>query len=848
MLKAFNTKLIMALLFISIHILCLTNGKVHGEASLEEEGSSTIVIVNLDDPFKKWDSLSIQLLFFTEDSLFQKSYVVSANSKPDNITVMIENRFSRVKFSVTVESQWWMTDFYRLSNNSNYYWLEPGEVLVLDLKYEIYSNRMWEIASELKSKISGMVEEGFIPQFTASVVENMVEEGISYAKAGDYLTAIMYHRKILMVKNTVDNQIARLTTFAPVSFTILYAISVFFAIFMGNLASESRLGKAIIAVVTFSLSWLFFISFAPDVKLLFFGLTPESRLFNSIIYALLLVSTFVSSMFLIEKAKDLIGVRRLSSILMLAVRDIRRRAFRYTSLILASSFVTGSLVFLLTLGTAYVKNVQTVKVTHSFNAITIESPIGILDEDYSWIVSLTGTTGISQVFIDDAVVGLPAVETATVKAHGYFFLTNLKNESIKVQMACRIFLNKDVMNKTYRIPEALVEGRCPLNENEALLCYDKARLLNVNLGDEVAYYGYIPHVGYRVLGTYKIVGLLNGEMLTNVKELNGGDLLKISVHNPYGDYGFHDVMICVWNGQTPITRLSVLFGENVDPAKLEELAVSLALNRVTQRYTVWLIQNGTALGIRYSEAFFTHGLIDAMVPISLSTLLSFMVTFQMLNERTSDLRTLAILGLNPTDLKRLVLIQLTLAESAAGFLGYFMGAILFPISMSTYIKSGLSYQAIVIALMILVSLLGGYFPASKVYSRTTPSLIYKWKPLESITREGITHQLPLIIQMDEILKIDEFLRGRMSSVMESENPNIKVEVKYAKIKPEERLYFYQVNYNLFPFDMTIRLYKEAAHFNLQVNIRRNVFVSSEHYRVILECVRKAVLTYNIERT
>jgi len=236
------------------------------------------------------------------------------------------------------------------------------------------------------------------------------------------------------------------------------------------------------------------------------------------------------------------------------------------------------------------------------------------------------------------------------------------------------------------------------------------------------------------------------------------------------------------------------------------------------------------------------------ISVELALAQSYGAQIQMLNERTSDLRTLAILGLNPTDLKRLVLIQLTLAESAAGFLGYSMGAILFPISMNTYVKSGVSYQAIVIALMILVSLLGGYFPASKVYSKTTPSLIYKWRPLEGITREGITHQLPLIIQTDEIQKLDEFLRRRLLSVMESENPNVKVEVKYAKIKPEERLYFYQVNYNLFPFDMVIRLYKEATHFTLQVNIKRNVFVSSEHYRVILECVRKSVLTYNIERT
>ncbi|MBO3842513.1 MAG: hypothetical protein FGF48_08905 [Candidatus Brockarchaeota archaeon] len=847
--KTLNFKLILLLFFIGIVILHFTNAEVEGEAQQQEEDSTSfIIIVNLDDPLKKWDSLSIQLYFIPKNS-FQRSYVVWPNSKPENITIMVEaSSYSHVKFGITVESQWWMTDFYRLSNSNNYYRLERGKTIILDLKYEIYANRMREIASELELKISRLVGEGFAPAYTIPVVEHMVEEGISYARVGDYLAALTCYRKLLMAKNTVEEQITRLTLFAPVSLIILYTNSVFFAIFIGSLTFESRSMKIVIAMVTFSLSWILFVSFAPDMKFLVFSIIPENRFSSTLTYLFLSILTFSFSIFLAEKAKDSAGIRKLSSITTLAIRDIRSKAFRYASLIITISLVIGSLVFLLTLGTAYVRDLRTVMVMHDLNAIIIESPIGVLDEDYSWIASLPAVVGISQVFIDDTVVGLPPQETAIVREHGYFFLVNLKNESIKADMACRIFLNRVAMDEIYRLSEMLVGGRCPLNENEVLLCYDKARSLNVNLGDEVAYYGYIPHAGHRILGAYTVVGLLNSEMLVKVKELNGGNLLKINERNPYGNYSFNDVMICVWNGQTPITRLSVLFNGSINSAELEDLSESLALSRIRQRYTVWLVQNRTAFGISYSESLFVHGLADAVVPLSLSMLLSFMITFEMLNEKASDLRTLAILGLNPTDLKRLILIQLILAESAAGFIGYVIGTILFPLSTGTYLKSGVSYQAIVMAFIILTSLLGGYIPASKVYSRTTPSLTYRWKPLEDITREGITHRLPLMVQPDEIQKLDEFLRKRLPSAMELENPNIKVEAKHPRNKPEGKLYyFYQVSYNLFPFDMSIMVHKETAHLALQVHVKRNTFVSADHYRMILECVRKTILRYNIER-
>ena len=850
MLKTLNFKPIVILIIISIAIVIFhfTNAEAWSEAQRHEEDSiSFIIIVNLDDPFKKWDSLSIQLYFLPKNS-FQRSYVVWPKSKPENITIMVEaSSYPHVKFGITVESQWWMTDFYRLSNSNNYYRLEPGKTIILDLKYEIYANRMQEIASELELKILRLVEEGFAPTYTIPVVEHMVEEGISYARVGDYLAALTCYRKLLMAKNTVEDQITRLTLFAPVSLIILYTNTVFFTIFIGSLASESRSMKIVIATVTFLLSWILFVSFAPDMKFLVFSLIPGNRFLSTLTYLFLSILTFSFSIFLTEKAKDSAGIRKLSSITTLAIRDIRSRAFRYTSLIITISLVVGSLVFLLTLGTAYVRDLRTVMVTHNLSAIIIESPIGVLDEDYSWIASLPGVVGISQVFIDDIVVGLPPQETAIVREHGYFFLVNLKNESIKADMACRIFLNRVAMDEIYRLSEMLVGGRCPLNENEVLLSYDKARSLNVNVGDEVAYYGYIPHAGHRILGTYTVVGLLNGEMLVKVKELNEGDLLKINERNPYSNYSFNDVMICVWNEQTPITRLSVLFNGSTNSAKLEDLSESLALSRIKQRYTVWLVQNRTAFGISYSESLFVHGLADAAVPLSLSMLLSFMITFEMLNEKASDLRTLAILGLNPTDLRRLVLIQLILAESAAGFIGYVIGTILFPLSTGTYLKSGMSYQAIVMAFIILTGLLGGYIPASKVYSRTTPSLTYRWKPLEDITREGITHRLPLMVQPDEIQKLDEFLRKGLPSAMELENPNIKVEVKQHQGKPEEKLYFYQVSYNLFPFDMTIVVHKETTHLALQVHVKRNTFVSADHYRVVLECVRKAILRYNIER-
>jgi hypothetical protein len=812
---------------------------------------SIIIIKDIDDPFKKWDSLLIRFEFSSINRSWTKSYLIYATERPTNITVEIPY-YPGLKFEILVESYWWMTESYRLSNLEKYYSLNPNETLILDLAYEIYSNRVYEMISEIKDRILELIEEGFSPPLWVSEIDTLIKEGISRARSGDYEGAMLNYRRMILLKNRFDEERRKIVLMAPLSCLILYLNALLISIFIKALIEEGK-GRFILSFLVYLLISFIFLTFQSDVRLVILHLMPKNMILTTTFGIILLSISFFFIAFVLKTLKDIESLQKLSLIVKLAVLNIRNKSFRYSILIFTTSLTIASIIFSLTLGTVYLRTEIKSFVNHNSTAIVlVGGTMGIQWEDFLWLSSLQSIAIVSPLSFDSITPSLPEGEVVTVKEKGYFFVVNVRSPNITSPIAFRLFLKPEAFRSVYNVTHILLYGRFPRTLNEALISYEKALELGVWMDDSIAYYEYVAHKGYRMVGIYTIVGLFDTEILKETRELYGEKLINLDPYNIYGTihgkYEFKDVMICFWNEEVDIKRLTILFNKDANLEWLKAVTENIALTRQYEGYIAFFIHGGLASRISYSESLYLHNLPSLIVPISLLILIIFSITLENIQGRTSDYRTLAILGLNPTELKMLAIAEVTLVESLSSFIGYLIGAVFLPCAMGGYVKAGPSYEMIALALALLISAIGAYFPAQRASSVTTLGPSYKWKLAKQVKKEEVSHLLPFKIEFEELPQLDEFLRKTMVQRIMLRGSAINVALKDVKIGGVYREYIYQIIYNTIPFNMSIFVSWEDLAVKVNVKIMKLRFVGKEYYNAILHVFREALLAYKVERS
>lgn len=830
-----------------ILILLVITGKF--EASFATEVMSYIVIKNINDPFKKWDSLRMRLDFSFQGGSFTKSYIISSSEIPTNISIEIPY-YPGLKFEIFVESYWRTTEYYRLSNLEKFYFPLPNKILILDLAYEIYSNRVYQIASEIRNGIQELMDKGFSPFLWVSEIDSLLKQGIMSACSGDYEVAMLFYRKITLLRDELNEERRKIFFLVPLSIIVLYFNIMFLSLFIKCFIEGKR--GWIISFLTYLAFSFIFIIFQPDFRLIISHLMSDNFMINTTLFMIILSLSFVISTLLVNVLKDMEGFRKLSSIMKLAILNIRNKSLRYAILIFATSLTIASVTFVITLGTVYVRTELKSFVNHNLTALIINAGAkGIRWEDFSWLSSLPNVSITSPLSFDEIVPSLPENELILLREKGYFFAVNLRCQNLTAPIALRLFLEMDAFSSVYNLSHILLYGRFPRSFNEALISLQKAQELGVWLNDSIGYYQYVAHEGYKMLGSYFIVGLFDDEKLEGAREPCGEKILNLDLYNKYktmhGNYGYKDVMISLWNEDVGLKRLTLLFKDCVDFEHLNKVIENLALTRIYDTYTVFMVHKGVATRIQYYKAPYFHSLPSIVIFLSPLILLIFSITYENIHGKASDYKILAVLGLNPTELKRLIILEIAFIESLAAFNGYVIGSVLLPIFLEGYAKAGPSYSTLATAIAFLVSLAGAYFPAKRIYSFITPSSLYKSRIADGVTKEIVYNQLPLRIKVEELSYFENFLCNKVAQRIMFKKPYIVVKLSGVKFEENYREYIYQVNYNTIPFEMSIRLWRECCNYRVRAELKKVSFVGKEYYEAILYVLRETILSYRIER-
>ncbi|MEM2375905.1 MAG: FtsX-like permease family protein, partial [Candidatus Bathyarchaeia archaeon] len=139
-------------------------------------------------------------------------------------------------------------------------------------------------------------------------------------------------------------------------------------------------------------------------------------------------------------------------------------------------------------------------------------------------------------------------------------------------------------------------------------------------------------------------------------------------------------------------------------------------------------------GITKRDIYSLGGLENLAVPLALSSLTILSMMLSAVYERRREIATLSTIGLSPSHIGTIFLMESIALAFLGSFLGYIIGAgatsilwnlKMFPPSLVPNISSGVII--VVMGIMMLSTILSSIYPMTKASSLATPSLLRRWR-------------------------------------------------------------------------------------------------------------------------
>jgi len=311
-----------------------------------------------------------------------------------------------------------------------------------------------------------------------------------------------------------------------------------------------------------------------------------------------------------------------------------------------------------------------------------------------------------------------------------------------------VYIDPEKYKRIYGLDNIVVEGSYfSGNPREILVSRKLARKLGIRIGDTVELYKEIhtPTAGgiqitEGSLGRYRVVGFFDTSLLESLKEVNGEGLLPkadisrvVLIGSPSFEYMF---------------RLTLIVD---DEYKLEHRGRVLAY----LGFSVWTIDRGESKHALFILHLYHQGLELNLVPVVLSSIMVLSLILGIAYQRRSEIFTLSALGLDPSDIRNIFLLEGLFIGSISGVISYSI------VTLILQLKTGVAYFLASIGIPLVACILGGYLPARKASIAYTPSLLRKWIFRRRFIGKGgeVAIELPFRIDPFELDRFKEYLES-----------------------------------------------------------------------------------------
>lgn len=577
-------------------------------------------------------------------------------------------------------------------------------------------------------------------------------------------------RPLFLQAKGASYQLQSLITFihtgALVSVVITMSLLCLFSVFLGSFITRGWLRYTIESLIFLSLA-LLFLHHQPDLYYSMKYLLPSERLFKIVsdrlgwdMFAFVIMCIFFLTFRVLfhtvsERASGL------ASSANMAVQWIKRRR-RESLLVLSAIFLIASAVTTLTTTTLnYESSVSFARdVDHSLTAMIVY-PRHRFSEIDPWFSSAKYVQVAFILFYNP---------TGIIMGETFFHVYKVYREGKGdggITLTGVVGLDPVSSNYLYNLSGLIVEGRWLKRSQamEALISYNLAKRLGIQVGESIEIFDTITKT---TLAKYLVVGTFDFEKAMKVEELNGYPL--------FGDLEFIDENFIITSTEgcrelskgasaTRQVSLTILLAAGYDVMDVASVFLS-------NGYRMWIVNDGLAKRYSGDVIAVTKGLEYHLVVVVMGSLMVLNVMLTSVYQRRRSILIMTCVGLNPSQIRNIFIIE-SLSLVTVSYLAGYITALLLPSFLKTlpylgvffeaysYVKTGPIYPILTIGIILFMAILGGYIPARRAMTITTPSRELRWSfKVEDLEDGSFRAQIPVFLKDDELELFHEFITSR----------------------------------------------------------------------------------------
>ncbi|MEM2641269.1 MAG: FtsX-like permease family protein [Thermoproteota archaeon] len=318
------------------------------------------------------------------------------------------------------------------------------------------------------------------------------------------------------------------------------------------------------------------------------------------------------------------------------------------------------------------------------------------------------------------------------------------------------------------------------SSNTVLVSKHLAKSLGIEVGNVIYFKGL----------RLAVVGIFDGDLIREIKEPDGSEFSPFYVP-PGSQSGAQPVPgnnLLIANVQTSkklggsISAVYCLFNNNMQAREASKRLASLG------GYFVATLPSSESL-----TYYFRGGYVEIfgtliVFPITITVLNIAIMFYTLIYERRNEIFVFSSVGLNPTHISSLFIVEAGVLGFIGGGIGYILSMIMFRlldilnIVLPVNVKTSPIDMLSLITIASLTAIFASVPPALKAARITTPSLLRKWKIEEKAVRgETWKVRVPLRIPLEKVEMFINYLYERLPQ------SSTAIELVISEVKREEKI-------------------------------------------------------------
>jgi len=278
---------------------------------------------------------------------------------------------------------------------------------------------------------------------------------------------------------------------------------------------------------------------------------------------------------------------------------------------------------------------------------------------------------------------------------------------------------EDALKKGYIIGEYFSSDEA----KECLVPDVLATQYNISIGDYITFEG----------ENLKVVGIFNTEWLESIRDPNNDLITPIAIEAPGGgrvqaleSRRLKGEEIIIVPYKVVLRHHGAVFSISAklkDPSKVYEIAQRLTYRT---KFKIYAVKDKD---VRVYAKVLSEQVLgrEALIPVGILVFIILNTCLSAVYERRREVSILSSIGLSPTHVAGLFLLEFMIIGVVSGVLGYLFGIILPKLIPGLVLNTSSSWVAGAVGLSIIITLTAAIYPVSVASKAVTPSFERKWR-------------------------------------------------------------------------------------------------------------------------